>query len=676
MAQSFFKITLDNGITPLVLSHNPAGIEDFKIKYKRHAVYGSVFRSIGSTLRFVKEGRDYLRTLFMDSGLDAHCSIIFEELNLENKTYSSIYEGVIDFSTYKESLVYTECGVLDNDVVSKFLARENTSVNLLSEKNIDGNLITNPLPPQTLVSLTPINPVYWATANDSNILKNIAGIDVNYSATINPSGVTTEDYLGGDFNEVDLKYTNNGTASKTMVFSYTANTHILGSINVTDAGSPPGSVTFDFKIVRLGDNTTVQSYNVVTNPVIGRTSLSFSQVFNGKKTTPIPVNGSEGLIAIVSISFDAGVVATVDFDLNVDFSLYDIYYKDPIHVSNTDCFTFRPIDAATRILEQMGIDTITTPVISTAISTGDTYELIQLTNGKKIRQAKESTPLNLSFRSFFDIYSKALGLIMWFDGTEVRIDNFDYFYNGASGGIGLTKYSNFSTSIAEDKYFTKILAGYKTVNYQGMKGNIEYNTDFEYSTRNTNTKNAKDLRIKARADSIGIETLRRSNYKAHGQDTVNGDEDLFLISAVPSTSAGLYRAEIGSDFTSVAGIRDSDQYYNFRITPWANLSRNSFYIQTSQALIPNSNIVEYIGSKNNIPLVVNGTDQLNGTYLTGSYKTPMYYEFDTPLNDTIWNFLNTMINTIVGIDGKGYGFVEEVDVNLYKNSVHWKLIRD
>ena len=676
MAQSYFKITLDNGTTPLVLSHNPAGILDLEITWKRHEIYGTLFRSVGSSLRFVKEGADYLKTIWEANGIDGDCAIEIQSLNFENKTYSTIYTGIIDFSNYREDIDFIEVGILDKSVMSKFLAREKTNVNIIASKNIDNNTITTTTPSPRVTVLTPINPVTWSDSSGAeSALVISSGLTSNFSQTITPTGATSPNLLGSDYDTSILKYTNSDpTLSRQIDFYTKYRTVITGLIDVTDPGSPPGSITFDFKLKKYDGGTTVQSYSVTTDPVVGQTTLSFDNSVDTIISSLIAAGNSQGLYTEITVTFDSGVVGSVTFDYKTTFETYLMEWIDNKYTTNTSVRTYKVIDVGNMILERMGIDTTATPFSSIQFEPGGIFENYVITSGRRIRQFPDDDPINLSFRDFYFMLRNVFGMLLEYNNSEFRAEPHNYFY-GSSGGVTPINPSKFVYSTAEDKYFSSIKIGYENHKYKEINGNIEFNGESEYATINKNTNNILDFTSPVRADSIGMELLRRKQYHSTADEDVDGDSDIFVMNTIYDSSLSSWRVVKGSDMSSVSGIRHPDQYYNYEITPKQNLVRQGFLLNTTLRF--QTKQVTFIKSMNNIPLVVDGLPEQDGDYnsVGSGSVTPIYIEFEFPNTETFMNKFLANPNYRIDFTFGGSNlavFCEEVTFKPYENSIKLK----
>jgi len=678
MAQSFFKITLDNGVTPLTLTNNPAGLRDFEITYNRHKLYGTLFRSIGSSLRFVKEGFDYIQSIFYTKGIDGECSIQFEELNFTNKTYTTVYEGIIDFSNYNESDLYIEVGILDSTVMGKFLSREQSEIDIFSTTDLNGNAIPAFTSTRN-THLTPINPIIWATSDDcySEVIVG-GGLTSNYSHTeyIN-YGTTVPNYIGTDYYEPWKKYTNSGTSAEKIRFRAKFRTVLTGEIIITDLGSPPGSIDFSLELKKYDGSTIIQHY-YDSNSSVGTTTINFDDSKDLEFTSLIGSGDSQGIYTEIKATFNAGVVGSVTFNYKTTFEGYEIIIIDTTYTNVTSCIGIKLLDVGNRILQVMGIDISATPFNSSALDVGGDFEDIVLTNGKAIRVCDlQLNPINISFRTFFEMLKNVFGLLMSFDGSEFRVENISYF-NGISVGSCDIIPSNFVRTTATDRYFSKIKIGYENKSYKDVNGRLEFNTNFEFATANTNTENTLDLVSKIRADSLGIEFLRRKNWTSTGTEDADGDSELFIISTFYDTGMSYWRAELGSDMASVEGLQYYEQYYNYRLTPKQNLTRHGFEINTSLNYLTKT--VSYINSKNNIPLVIDGLAELDGDYnsAASSGVVPMYIEFDSIMTDDLRTKITTSLNkkiTFTWSSGSGLAaYFEELKWKVYQKKAIVKII--
>lgn len=651
MAQSYFQIILDDTDVPLTLTKNPAGIEDFEIKYKRHQTYGTVMRSITETLRFVEEGRQYIKDVFDAFGVDGECYITIKTQNLSNKTYSTLYEGYLDFSTYVEDDVFVEVAIIDSQDTSKLQSRESIDIDLLSSIDLDGNSLSG-LPSQDTLLLSPVDVVLWADASNLSAGSSIIGQPTTGSTTFYLTGLVDSNTIGGDYDETNFTYNNNSGSDKNVIFDYNANS-ITFTGQIVNTGSPTGIVISMF-VRRQSDLAVLDSFTK-TESALGTFPFTHTSSFSGQNIATIADGSSEGLV--IDIAWSIPGTGTIDYNFSMTTTEYNMTVTDESPVAASNCFAFKPLDVFKRALKILGISTAPT---STIFGTGGDYELCYLTTGKRIRGFDSDTPFNISFKDIFSSLSSIFGI--WMD-EDYYIDKHSSFLLSTTG-LTILDFSNIQFSTANDLYLSSVNVGYEDQTYDESNGLIEYNTEFQYSTKNKSDNNLDKIST-VRADGLGIEYTRRKSYADSGTEDTNADNDIFIISCL--NDGGTLRPEIGSDFTTVTGLKNSDQYYNFLLTPKRNLIRNGLFLNTS--LYYSLKEVQYIKSKNNIDIVVDGVSELDDDYSDTSSETlkPVIMTFDTIVNDALLVFLKTKTDQRLTIDGNS-GYLMEADINLYRKS--------
>jgi uncharacterized protein (TIGR02145 family) len=143
----YYRYTLTNTVSgALELKYAPQEWYSDSCFWERSMVYWGIFRSFSSKeLTFIKNGGEYLRTVFEREGTEAVCEFKVEKINTSIYEYEVIYKGLIDFSTYKfdrgSSGTVVHVQIIDNDFVNKIKTRESQAVSLQKLIGIDGNVI-------------------------------------------------------------------------------------------------------------------------------------------------------------------------------------------------------------------------------------------------------------------------------------------------------------------------------------------------------------------------------------------------------------------------------------------------------------------------------------------------------------------------------------------------------
>lgn len=190
---SIIDYTTDpNGITTIV--DEPAGFDGVTIDLKRIKYYHGFVDNIDdsfSSLQWDGEAFKILNNAYDIKGFDAKCKCIIEfscEPNLS--PYEQLYSGYFDFTTIKSvkgDRCYIEIGVLSDSGIVEFGNRISANVDINSNKDFDGNALTDysskldeivPTPSKTLrlISKTDVkNQTYQTLTANANEAFNEAG---------------------------------------------------------------------------------------------------------------------------------------------------------------------------------------------------------------------------------------------------------------------------------------------------------------------------------------------------------------------------------------------------------------------------------------------------------------------------------------------------------------------
>jgi len=86
--------------TKTYLNYAPEGWEDQSLKWERGTTYYGVFTNYTNPLRFVKDGRKILKTLFYTNGINLQLELLIDKHSNQVATwgYNQYYVGDIDFT--------------------------------------------------------------------------------------------------------------------------------------------------------------------------------------------------------------------------------------------------------------------------------------------------------------------------------------------------------------------------------------------------------------------------------------------------------------------------------------------------------------------------------------------------------------------------------------------------
>lgn len=118
-----FTLTDNSYVETLVLTFAPEGWDDMIVKWGRSEKYYGLLRSFTIPLKFVKDGRDFLKNSFYRYGVEADMDLLIEVTD-ESWTYETWYRGKVDFSTYKDQEEWVEVNVIEGGLSALVKANE------------------------------------------------------------------------------------------------------------------------------------------------------------------------------------------------------------------------------------------------------------------------------------------------------------------------------------------------------------------------------------------------------------------------------------------------------------------------------------------------------------------------------------------------------------------------
>jgi hypothetical protein len=122
------------------LSHPSTGAKEIEIRpdmsdslsliFGRDMTYHGIQRTVGINVKFIKDGYDYIKTIYETFGIEAEIVFSVHELNKQINDYQTFYEGRVNLSTYKIDSIFVSVSIEEGGIVSKFKSRDEIPVNL------------------------------------------------------------------------------------------------------------------------------------------------------------------------------------------------------------------------------------------------------------------------------------------------------------------------------------------------------------------------------------------------------------------------------------------------------------------------------------------------------------------------------------------------------------------
>ena len=649
------NLTVLRGLTSLILTYAPEEWQSDQAFWERSMTYFGIFRSFStSELTIIKDGAEFLKTIFEADGTEALCMYQVESMNTTTYQYQVIYSGIVDFSTYKyipgnmTTFDKVKVQIIDNDFINRIKTRESQSVSLPKLVDMYGNAII-PFTHEGTSVLIPSR-VDTETATFAGLLSATTPLTVAFpftvqakedSSVINVSDITKPTLIAGAFFAPDC------------ITPLTINLNLTGTVQFSNAQSLYVNFNRYNTSGTLQETQNVGNYSVSSSPWVITltvwTTVTFATV-------------NIGDYVVLAIQYSATPVSVA---LNAASShITNISYQNIIYPDST-ILAYPYHEAFTRILQS--ITGTIMPFYSTLLGRTDseltTYpsdgamSLGVITNGLLIRYFTFTDPdidLNTSLKDLFtalhSTFPLSLGIETVNGNQVVRIESMSYAFQ-SSVFLTVENASEISEEVANDLTFSAIHMGFTSSKdaYNQNKGRFEYNAKTDYSTPITRQQNELNNVSPYRGDTNGIVScLVKSKTEYSSTDTAS-DNDNFIIKCVRNSGFQIARTE---GYTVLGNLENSVDTYNLDYSP-ARSARNwgSFFRGFLDKYA--SKVISFITSKNNstaytqktgesAPIYENQDIQINS--LNTPFFENIYYNFNMVVNSDVMTAINGTTN--------------------------------
>ena len=605
---------------------------DFQLSQKDKGYGRDVSFNGGETqFEFVKYRNHYLDKLLSYNNTYGFESIV--ELIITCGTITTII-GELDFATaITDDFEYFKCKVIQQSSRQVVKRRKGIKVDLLSDKDIDGNYIA-PLVPQNLVTVA--KPIFessrWEQGDDvsGELVHSYGDGRTNYR-------ILTREIVDSTIDST-LVPNDDGSADGTIFLSAVNELRSV-AINISEfyvqvnlynrSGGGNGSGYFG---LRWGTDWWTAAVN---EQKLQGSSFSFSVGGQSHEYTSsfiytIPVllpNEKVWIYHSVYVDHSGSRYSSVNITqrkMNIDITSETL-------ASNSVVYSFRLIDVMRQVVKSIsGLD-ITAPRFDTA---GEFYNN-RLVNGNFLRKITaiydaENKLVNKAFLISLEDLEKSI--IEFNADWEINSDGDiffgtedDFYTNNILMEFPNTQFSSFNKTFNPKFQINQFDYGYKT--YQSLKENEELfssdviNGDSKWVLKNKSVENKKEIKIEWIRDSFTIETNRRKAIEITTDTSSQEDDSLFVID---------------SKNTEMSLVTDSDtcSYQYNGATEYLNL-------QSSGAVAKNFNLLPFnVGDAFKI---ISPTSINIGNYIVRSINTSKL-ELDRQNDDAISGAISTTYN--------------------------------
>lgn len=651
MSMTYYRYSLINATSgTLILTEAPQEWASDQSFWERSMTYWGIFRSFSTKeLSFIRSGATYLKTVFEREGTEAVCDYKVEVLNTSNYTYSTIYQGLIDFSTYRytpgsySSFDVVRVQIIDNDFINKVKTRESLPVSLSKLVDLDGDAITPFTYEGKSIKVPQRTDTYYAQLSGELYasLTDVVGMSLSFLSREDEAVINVVD---GATDPAALD-----AAFFSAPYATTLNVHLVLTGSITGSGAT------DIWFKRYDQAGSLQeSQNVLSATYPPDYTVNIDDDY----TFTCAAGDYVVLEANYSTTVNIDIQALINTD-NTKIVFPDSYFKGWFYH-----------EAFTRILQSITGEA--SPFYSEILGRTDseihTYasdgamSLGVVTNGLLLRGfdvTDQDVSLTASLKDLFlslhSIYPLSLGVESISGVTKIRIENLKRAFNDTVF-LTVEGATEISEEVASDLTFSSASLGFSKADeaYNKIKGRFEYNTTVKYSTPLTRQQNEFSQIAPYRGDTNGmVGCLIKPKADYSSEDTSYDDEN-FVVNIVRDSVLQIARKE---GFDTVTGADNPDHSYNLNYHParnlmrWGAFLRGSVFHYTDKVLsflksIYNSGVAT---KKTADTITVTEGSDIDISHLGVEFFENIYYNFNFIVNNATIDLLSGVSDGIPNI---------------------------
>jgi len=601
----------------LILKTEPIGWDSDEKEYQRHKDYGGMFPQFSNSLKFVNDGRTYIRDVRKFYGINEEIRLTRKERDPVTDQWQVTYFGFLDLSTYEDEDKKVSVKFNSGGLEQALKSRDSDDVEIDRETTIDGYAIDPLIPIEIQLDGRNINLITDFVVKPEN---NIVRLE-NSTSSGNQRGSTISVplFLKGKSHEnaqnpLENSLVGDNSESRTgpgetgnMFFAvsdrdrtFRLSFSIDFTINCTEFDDIS---RFNF-YVRLGTYKDGIDYISKSNVML-KTTSSFSDISNKR----------------YNVSFDefitlfAGESMSLTFDQWFDgralhTSRLNIEVKDVSGFLNINENSFYDKSVTKGILLYEFCDRLVTICTNKknafksslfgrtdlGYSEDGEWSLVTCSHGFWIRGFDKLPipaetpvkvenlfkPLTTSFKQNYESLNAVfnIGLGIENDGNKefVRIEKTSYFWNRNVLIRLPNQVKNVKRRELAEQDYSSLEFGYeKVLDYQEAMGLDEPNAKTKFTTFINRLKNTYTKVSTHRADSYGQEFARRKNAIDFGTEDTPYDSDVFLNDCKRGPNAVFLQRKWQDDFVKVpTGVFSPETATNLRLSPLYMMLRHGW----------------------------------------------------------------------------------------------------
>lgn len=612
------------GMTSLVITE-PIGWGNDEKQLAKNKGYDGLFTNFSNSLKFIGDGKDFIELVDEIYGVNASIRLIKDERHPKTNKWVRSYDGFLDLMTKDiedgQLKIKFNAGGLEKLIRS----RKGVKVELERLDTLDG-LPIGPLKIdrvalngrriflKSLLEVAEIDKVsdgFRLQASDGwNEGQLGIPVSVNYKSDEHIHSIFKNQFEQGDTvtngEPANMFYAKNDR-NKTLSLDISVKCRIVPKS--IDASSKQVKVV----LVKYGNGSSYDLISRTTLYDVPDPSNMNNHIidFNHKQDIELLEGESLGLYWYGKGAFSGALFDPNDY-MYIDFvdTEASINIEEDSFYEKTQANFLLPYEVCNRLLQI--ITGRTDALYSEALGRTDLgYEkdgdaaLIGVTHGHWVRGFQEGDELykrfTTSLKDFLTSYLTVRGLAMGIEKVgnkeRVRIEKKEFFYNRnatiklgkeVNGKFEYIQVSKVKRKKAPEFYYSDLEVGYeKGGEYEEAMGLDEYNAKSTFTTVIKGVDNKLILLSKYRADSYGLEFVRRIPKVNNPTTDSSYDRDIFLLDLKRGVTEVFEQRLWQDDFEKApTGTHDPDSATNLRLTPFSILRKNGSSIAAGLTKYP------------------------------------------------------------------------------------------
>lgn len=598
----------------------PEGWRSDGMEFQRHEQYHGIFPVFSENLKFVDNGADYITLVKETQGVQAELQLVKDEMHPHTGQYVRTYSLNLDLSTYNFQDGTVSIKINSSGIEQDVKSRDNEKIEIERADTIDGS----PLDPianryllldgrkiflrselinseeNTISTNSPYNspPLHKEIDSDELVVDTFEHIDGTWFVGYNPGDDTQS------FPQDQQFFYFRSDRSRTLHIGLDIQLNI--SFNLSGISNQFWKIRLQkSKYVEGGEATHVAFYTIAT--INGSGSSAEQTLSYNNANSPFEVDLLEDECLCLVYQFPQSIQGfqnhitpiydrvIVTEDSEYPHSWTKVIFGHELAERIVEIITNKKGAFYSKALGRKEIGYASDGFASfTAHAHG---HWVRLFAKEPENDDNKYKPFSISWKqfiqSYFAIWDLGMGIEKNGYQEKIRIESIKDFYRPVITIRLPNQVTGFKRYYDTSRIFSAFEIGYeKGGEYEEAMGLDEYNGKSNFISNITRVKNSFNAISSVRADSYGVEFIRRKPRGKFPTTDTNSDSDVFAFHSKKLAGANLYALRKWQDDFEQAptGVYSPETAYNLLFSPSYLMQRHGWEIGAGLTQYPNEKI--------------------------------------------------------------------------------------